>query len=211
MLTVNDMASGLVNGMKDTVQSVDKDTIDIAFDRVGDRCVGRRSIDGCKLERGGERWKWTVDLMPFSLAWAITIHKAQGMTLPSVYVDLQGSFDWSLLYVALSRCGDPEKIVVDNIHLAKTDRLKPDPIAIAFYEKDYNHMPHRPSRGPVSREIGQINKTPMVTLIRRQEERQRLQLLAAQERYMGGQSSRAETPISAGQSPVDRTSKRMRL
>ncbi len=50
--------------------------------------------------------------MPLRLAWAITIHKSQGLTFEKAIIDAQASFAHGQTYVALSRCRTLEGIVL---------------------------------------------------------------------------------------------------
>ena len=50
--------------------------------------------------------------MPLRLAWAITIHKSQGLTFEKAIIDAQASFAHGQTYVALSRCKTLEGIVL---------------------------------------------------------------------------------------------------
>lgn len=51
---------------------------------------------------------------PIKLAWAITVHKSQGLTFDSVMLDLQNSFTHGQVYVALSRCTNMDSMVLIN-------------------------------------------------------------------------------------------------
>lgn len=55
----------------------------------------------------------TFTQYPLKLAWAITIHKSQGLTFENVKIDLdRGAFAAGQLYVALSRCTRIEGIIL---------------------------------------------------------------------------------------------------
>lgn len=49
---------------------------------------------------------------PLMLAWAITVHKSQGLTFEKVFADLGNSFDSGQVYVALSRCTNLENLLL---------------------------------------------------------------------------------------------------
>jgi hypothetical protein len=71
---------------------------------------------------------------PLTLAWALTIHKSQGLTLDSIKIDLGGSgkaFATGQAYVALSRCKTMDGISLED-PLSMKD-VKTDPRIVDFY------------------------------------------------------------------------------
>ena len=68
----------------------------------------------------------TFTQYPLRLAWAITIHKSQGLTFEKVIIDAQAAFAHGQVYVALSRCKTFEGIVLHTQLIpssVKTDRV----------------------------------------------------------------------------------------
>ncbi len=98
----NNAEAGYVNGTTGKVES---------FSPI-DKMPIVRTSEGQKIKVDLEEWSLendsgkviaTVSQVPLRLAWAITIHKSQGMTLDAAEIDLSRTFESGQGYVALSR------------------------------------------------------------------------------------------------------------
>jgi ATP-dependent DNA helicase PIF1 len=100
MFVKNNFEKGYVNGTLGTVSGFNE----IGFPEVellnGKTLVAEPAI--WKVEENGKIRAQTKQI-PLRLAWAITVHKSQGMTLDAAQVDLSKSFEKGMGYVALSR------------------------------------------------------------------------------------------------------------
>jgi ATP-dependent exoDNAse (exonuclease V) alpha subunit len=99
MFVKNNFEEGYVNGTLGVVEDLDEDRITVFASN------GRRFDVGLAnwiIEENG-RIKAEIIQYPLRLAWAITVHKSQGMSLDAARIDLTRSFEKGMGYVALSR------------------------------------------------------------------------------------------------------------
>ena len=68
--------------------------------------------------RDGDKKRASIIQIPLRLAWAITVHKSQGMTLDAARIDLTKAFVEGMGYVALSRVKN-----LDNLYLVGINRM----------------------------------------------------------------------------------------
>ncbi|HHS96214.1 MAG TPA: helicase [Phaeodactylibacter sp.] len=91
--------------------------------------------------------------LPLKLAWAITIHKSQGLTFERVIIDAANAFAHGQTYVALSRCKSFEGIVLRS-ELAFAS-VKTDTLVKQHSEAAENNFPKKEDLQQAKREYQQ--------------------------------------------------------
>lgn len=66
--------------------------------------------------RDGDKKRASITQIPLRLAWAITVHKSQGMTLDAARIDLRKAFVEGMGYVALSRIKNLHNLYLSGIN-----------------------------------------------------------------------------------------------
>jgi ATP-dependent exoDNAse (exonuclease V) alpha subunit len=127
----NNLEAGYVNGTTGIVEG---------FSPIDNMPIVRTS-EGRKIKLEPEEWSLenesgkvlaTVSQVPLRLAWAITIHKSQGMTLDAAEIDLSKTFETGQGYVALSRIKSIEGLRLMGLNEMA---LRVDPLTLHIDER----------------------------------------------------------------------------
>lgn len=129
------------NGKIGTVKSIGKDNIIVAFTNGEDDLeLGQETWENIRYNYNVEKDKidqeelGTFTQYPVKLAWAITIHKSQGLTFEKAVIDAGASFAPGQVYVSLSRLTRIQGLVLRSRilpHCISTDRR-----VIEYVEKE---------------------------------------------------------------------------
>ena len=130
---VNIPDTNIVNGSRGVVIGFDESDLPVVQFKNGvARTIGYHGYEITEIHNRKTRIIGTIYQIPLKLAYAVTVHKSQGMTLDCAIVDLGGVFEYGQAYVALSRVKDVKGLLVYN---ATPGSFKANPKALTFYEK----------------------------------------------------------------------------
>ena len=136
----NDTNQQYVNGSLGTV-------VDFVANRDGDEYPMVRFDNGHTVIMQPAAWEMmdgetvlaSVKQVPLRCAWAITIHKSQGMTLDRARMDLRRTFAPGMGYVALSRVESMEGLYLDGIN-DRAFLVSPQAVGLDGILRDRSHM-----------------------------------------------------------------------
>ena len=148
MTLVNDPAHRFVNGTIARVVSITEDALEIEVKRRGNyykykvskhpwrNYAYRYSPEDHRVQR---EEIGTFSQFPVRLAWAITVHKSQGLTFDAVTLDIGNkAFANGQAYVAVSRCRSLQGLRLNS--KIKREDIKVDPYALEFYKRYVSNL-----------------------------------------------------------------------
>ena len=123
---------GLVNGARGVVERFTNLGMPVVKFIQGDGKAMPISREDYSIRVGGSEIAMRSQF-PLALAWAVTVHKSQGLTLDRVEVSLDRAFEAGMAYVALSRAKSLEGLRIKGGIASAA--LRADPKVVAFYSK----------------------------------------------------------------------------
>ena len=140
----NDFVHGLVNGTIAKVNGLDEDLIKVVLEDGKEIAVEKMVWEKRESVYNKETMKvesvvtGSFTQYPLKLAWAITIHKSQGMTFDRMHFDLtRGTFAPGQAYVAVSRMRSLDGLTLSNE--IRRDHIKPN-LEIKAFANSFNDV-----------------------------------------------------------------------
>lgn len=126
-------ASGLVNGCRGVVQGFTSQTnLPIVKFSSGATEIVRHEEFSVRV---GDATLAARRQLPLTLAWAISIHKSQGLAFDAAVLDLSRAFEFGQAYVALSRVRSLEGLFLRRkLPTGRVGIVLADPRVLEFYE-----------------------------------------------------------------------------
>lgn len=114
MFVRNNPENGYVNGTLGKVIDFNEGGFPVVKTFKGNRITVKQETWGVQDDHG--KMLASLNQIPLRLAWAITVHKCQGMTLDAATIDLSKTFERGQGYVALSRLKNIENLQLEGFN-----------------------------------------------------------------------------------------------
>jgi ATP-dependent exoDNAse (exonuclease V) alpha subunit len=155
MFVKNDINRRWVNGTLGVVTGAEENSVQVRISSGGGSVqVGRETWETLKHRYNRDHRRIETEVVgaftqiPLKLAWAVTIHKSQGLTFDRLVVDLgKGAFAYGQTYVALSRCRSLDGIVLTR-PIRQAD-VKVSPRVTQFLRSQTVYRPQADRSDPV--------------------------------------------------------------
>ena len=140
MFIKNDKTKRYYNGKIAKISKIEESKIIVAFSDENEITIEKQEWNNVKYKWNEKEKKIEEEIIgkfiqfPIKLAWAITVHKSQGLTFDKVIADLGAAFTPGQVYVALSRCTSFNGLVLKS--QVTKNAIKTDPKVLEFAKNE---------------------------------------------------------------------------